>query len=93
MLRNGRSIAVSFLTTSDDSSATRVKACRENGPRRPRTVNGTVVVAVAKAVNRSPPYVLAGVPNPVLSTVVTIAFAMLPFGAWDGIHRAASPCS
>jgi len=27
-------------------------------------------------------YVLAGVPNPVLFTVVTIAFAMLPFGAW-----------
>ncbi|AMN43675.1 hypothetical protein [Rhodoplanes sp. Z2-YC6860] len=27
-------------------------------------------------------YILAGVPNPTLFTVLTVAFAMLPFGAW-----------
>jgi len=27
-------------------------------------------------------YLVAGVPNPALFTILTIAFAMLPFGAW-----------
>ena len=34
-------------------------------------------------------YLIAGVPNPFLFIVVTIAFAMLPFGAWAAFTAAA----
>lgn len=46
------------------------------------TFNGTVLVAVGEGVLIGAGYVLAGVPQPVLFGVMTIAFAMLPFGAW-----------
>jgi predicted PurR-regulated permease PerM len=46
------------------------------------TVNGTVLVAFAEGVLIGIAYFLAGVPNPVLFTLFTIAFAMVPFGAW-----------
>jgi predicted PurR-regulated permease PerM len=46
------------------------------------TVNGTVVVAVAEGVLIGVSYVLAGVPNPLLFALLTVAFAMIPFGAW-----------
>ena len=46
------------------------------------TVNGTVLVAVAEGLLIGIAYVLAGVPSPVLFTLLTIAFAMVPFGAW-----------
>jgi predicted PurR-regulated permease PerM len=53
------------------------------------TVNGTIVVAVAEGLLIGAAYVLAGVPNPVLFTVLTMAFAMLPFGAWAAFTAAA----
>jgi len=46
------------------------------------TVNGTVLVAFAEGLLIGIAYVLAGVPSPVLFTLLTIAFAMVPFGAW-----------
>jgi predicted PurR-regulated permease PerM len=46
------------------------------------TVNGTVLVAFAEGLLIGIAYLLAGVPNPVLFTLLTIAFAMVPFGAW-----------
>ena len=46
------------------------------------TVNGTVTVAVVEGVLIGVAYVVAGVPNPLLFTLLTIAFALLPFGAW-----------
>ena len=46
------------------------------------TVNGTVLVAVAEGLLIGIAYVVAGVPSPVLFTMLTIAFAMVPFGAW-----------
>jgi predicted PurR-regulated permease PerM len=46
------------------------------------TVNGTVLVAVAEGLLIGTAYVLAGVPSPVLFMLLTIAFAMVPFGAW-----------
>ena len=46
------------------------------------TVNGTVMVAVTEGLLIGIAYLVAGVPNPVLFTILTIAFAMLPFGAW-----------
>jgi len=53
------------------------------------TVNGTVVVAVAEGLLIGAAYVLAGVPNPALFTVLTITFAMVPFGAWAAFAAAA----
>jgi predicted PurR-regulated permease PerM len=46
------------------------------------TVNGTVMVAVADGAIIGMAYVLAGVPHPLLFAALTIAFAMVPFGAW-----------
>jgi len=46
------------------------------------TVNGTVVVAVTEGAVIGLAYVLAGVPYPLLLMLLTMAFAMLPFGAW-----------
>lgn len=45
-------------------------------------VNGTVLVAIGEGTLIGLGYWIAGVPRPVLFTVATIAFAMLPFGAW-----------
>ena len=46
------------------------------------TVNGTVVVAVAEGIIIGAAYVTAGVPNPLLFALLTVAFAMVPLGAW-----------
>ena len=52
------------------------------------TVHGTVVVAVAEGCIIGIGYLLAGVPNAFLFIVLTIAFAMLPFGAWAAFTAA-----
>jgi predicted PurR-regulated permease PerM len=52
-------------------------------------VNGTVAVAVAEGAIIGIAYVLAGVPHPLLFAVLTIAFAMVPFGAWVAFSAAA----
>lgn len=90
LLRNGRGIARSTLATADrifgdpgeGLTAKMVEAIRG-------TVNGTVIVAVAEGVVIGIGYVVAGVPNPLLFTVLTAAFAMLPFGAWAAFTAAA----
>ncbi len=46
------------------------------------TVNGTVIVAVAEGIIIGAAYVAVGVPNPLLFALLTIAFAMVPLGAW-----------
>lgn len=46
------------------------------------TLNGTVLVSVGEGVLVGVGYAVAGVPRPLLFTVLTIAFAMIPFGAW-----------
>jgi len=45
-------------------------------------VNGTVFVAIGEGAIIGLAYAVLGVPRPVLFAVITIAFAMLPFGAW-----------
>jgi predicted PurR-regulated permease PerM len=45
-------------------------------------VNGTVFVAIGEGTLIGAAYAIAAVPRPVLFALVTIAFAMLPFGAW-----------
>jgi predicted PurR-regulated permease PerM len=89
MLRSGRSIAQRFLMTSDrvfgdpgeGLVGKMVDAVRG-------TVNGTVIVAFAEGLLIGIAYLIAGVPNPVLFTILTIAFAMLPFGAWAAFTAA-----
>jgi predicted PurR-regulated permease PerM len=53
------------------------------------TVTGTVVVALAEGLLIGMAYVMAGVPNPVLNTLLTIGFAMIPFGGWLAFSAAA----
>jgi predicted PurR-regulated permease PerM len=53
------------------------------------TVNGTVTVAVAEGLLIGMGYAAAGVPSAMLFTVLTVAFAMLPFGAWAAFTAAA----
>jgi predicted PurR-regulated permease PerM len=45
-------------------------------------VSGTVVVAVSEGLFIGLAYVFAGVPNPLLFSLLTMAFAMVPLGAW-----------
>ncbi|MBV8685438.1 MAG: AI-2E family transporter [Alphaproteobacteria bacterium] len=51
-------------------------------------VNGTVFVAIGEGTIIGFGYALAGVPRPVLFALATIAFAMLPFGAWAAFSLA-----
>ena len=53
------------------------------------SVNGTVVVAVVEGLLIGIGYLLAGVPNPFLFVILTMAFAMLPLGAWAAFTAAA----
>jgi len=46
------------------------------------TVSGTVLVSVAEGSLIGLGYWIAGVPRPLLFAILTIAFAMIPFGAW-----------
>ncbi|MET0252061.1 MAG: AI-2E family transporter [Novosphingobium sp.] len=46
------------------------------------TVMGTVLVSVGEGALIGVGYVVAGVPQPLLFTVFTIVFALIPFGAW-----------
>ena len=45
-------------------------------------VNGTVFVAIGEGTLIGFAYAALGVPRPVLFAVITIGFALLPFGAW-----------
>jgi predicted PurR-regulated permease PerM len=47
-----------------------------------RTVAGTLLVSVVEGSIIGIGYVVAGVPQPLLFTVVTILLALVPFGAW-----------
>jgi predicted PurR-regulated permease PerM len=90
MLRNGYGIARRLRDTADrlfgdpgeGLAGKMVDAVRG-------TVNGTIVVAVAEGLLIGIAYLAAGVPNPLLFTILTIAFAMLPFGAWAAFTAAA----
>src|SRR3954453_14152318 len=53
------------------------------------TFNGTALVAIGEGVLLGIGYFIADVPRPGLFTVLTIALAMLPFGAWFAFTAAA----
>lgn len=91
LLRNGTWIAHRVLDTADrifGDPGERLASKMVEAVRG--TVNGTIVVAVIEGLLIGTAYVLAGVPNSILFTVLTIAFAMLPFGAWVAFTVAAA---
>ncbi len=90
LLSNGSAIASRFLETSDRLFGGAGEGLIEKMVDATRgTVNGTVLVAVGEGLLIGVGYLLAGVPNPVLFTVLTTAFAMIPFGAWAAFSTAA----
>jgi predicted PurR-regulated permease PerM len=52
------------------------------------TVSGTVAAAIVKGAVIGVAYVLTGVPHPLLFTVLTMALAMVPLGAWVALATA-----
>jgi len=83
MLRQGDVAARELLATADRIFGEPGEALCERTVFATRgIVTTTVVVAVSEGLLIGVGYLLAGVPNPLLFTVLTIAFAMLPFGAW-----------
>src|SRR5215216_2975421 len=82
-LRHGSWIAGRLLDTADrvmGDPGERLASKMVDAVRG--TVIGTVVVAVAEGLLIGAGYALIGVPSPALFTLLTIAFAMVPFGAW-----------
>lgn len=90
LLSNGRSVAHRFLETSDRLFGEAGEGLVEKMVDATRgTVNGTVLVAVGEGLLIGVGYLIAGVPSPVLFTIFTAAFAMIPFGAWAAFTAAA----
>jgi predicted PurR-regulated permease PerM len=90
LLRNGRSVANRFLETCDRLFGEAGEGLVEKMVDATRgTVNGTVLVAVGEGLLIGVGYLMAGVPNAVLFTIFTTAFAMIPFGAWAAFTAAA----
>jgi predicted PurR-regulated permease PerM len=90
LLRNGRWIAQRFLDTADRIFGDPGEGLAGKMADAIRgTVNGTIVVAIGEGALIGLGYLIAGVPNPLLFTVLTMAFAMLPFGAWAAFTAAA----
>jgi len=90
ILRSGDRVAGRLLTTADRIFGDPGEGLVERTVDAIRgTVSGTVVVAVGEGLLIGAGYVLAGVPDPALFIVLTIAFAMVPFGAWAAFTVAA----
>lgn len=83
ILRHGAWIANRFLDTADrllGAPGERLASKLVDAIRG--TVNGTVIVAVVEGALIGAAYFVAGVPHAFLFGLLTMAFAMLPFGAW-----------
>ena len=90
LLHNGRAVANRFLETCDRLFGEAGEGLIEKMVDATRgTVNGTVLVAVGEGLLIGVGYLVAGVPNAVLFTIFTTAFAMVPFGAWVAFTAAA----
>ena len=90
LLCNGRFAANRFLETCDRILGDPGEGVIEKIVDSIRgTVNGTVVVAVGEGLLIGVGYLVAAVPNAVMFTIFTTAFAMLPFGAWIAFATAA----
>jgi predicted PurR-regulated permease PerM len=83
MLRDGERLAANAVGTSRRFYGEfGERFMRRLGEAVRGAVNGTVLVAIGEGTLIGIGYWIAGVPRPVLFTLATIAFAMLPFGAW-----------
>ncbi|MCK1384249.1 AI-2E family transporter [Bradyrhizobium sp. 21] len=90
LLRNGRSIAGRVLETCDRLFGEAGEGLAEKMVDAVRgTVNGTVLVAAGEGLLIGVGYLVAGVPQAIVFTILTTAFAMLPFGAWLAFTTAA----
>lgn len=90
LLRHGRLIASRFLETCDRLFGEAGEDLIEKMVATTRgTVNGTVLVAAGEGLLIGVGYLVAGVPNAVVFTILTAAFAMVPFGAWLAFSAAA----
>jgi predicted PurR-regulated permease PerM len=90
LLRDGATIATYCLKTSDRLIGDAGEGLVDKIVAATRgTVNGTVLVAVGEGLLIGVGYFVASVPNPVMFTILTTAFAMLPFGAWLAFTTAA----
>jgi predicted PurR-regulated permease PerM len=83
LLRNGEAVGHRVLTALDRWLGTPGERLAEQMTNAVRgTVNGTILVAVGEGILIGIGFVVAGVPHAVLFAILTIAFAMLPMGAW-----------
>jgi predicted PurR-regulated permease PerM len=90
ILRSGDRVAAHLLATADRILGEPGERLVEKTVDAIRgTVSGAVAVALSEGLLIGAGYVLAGVPNAALFTVLTIAFAMVPFGAWAAFTTAA----
>ncbi|WP_245427653.1 AI-2E family transporter [Bradyrhizobium sp. MOS003] len=90
LLRNGRLLASRFLETCDKLFGEAGEGLMEKMVQATRgTVNGTVLVAAGEGLLIGVGYLIAGVPNAIIFTILTTALAMLPFGAWAAFSAAA----
>jgi predicted PurR-regulated permease PerM len=90
MLRHADLVGRQLLTTADRILGEPGDGLVEKTVDAVRgTVNGAVVVAVSEGLLIGAGYLLAGVPNAALFIVLTVAFAMVPFGAWAAFTVAA----
>lgn len=90
LLRNGRSISDRVLETCDRLFGEAGEGLAEQMVDAIRgTVNGTVLVAAGEGLLIGVAYFVASVPHAIVFTILTTAFAMLPFGAWLAFTAAA----
>src|SRR5947209_284453 len=83
MLRQGREIARQLMLSADRILGDPGEGLVEKTVAAIRaTVSGTVLLATIAGLLLGGDYLVAGVPSPALFTILTIAFAMVPFGAW-----------
>ena len=83
VFRNGAMLGQRFLALADRWLGDPGERIAGNLVRVVRgTVNGTVLVALGEGTLIGTGYFVTGVPQPVLFAVLTVAFALLPFGAW-----------
>jgi predicted PurR-regulated permease PerM len=83
ILRNGAWIGNRILETADKILGDPGELLASKMVETVRgTVSATAIVAVAEGTIIGAAYVIAGVPSPLLFALLTIAFAMVPLGAW-----------
>src|SRR3954452_7021372 len=90
VFRNGAMLGQRFLVLVDQWLGDPGERVAENLARVIwGTVNGTVLVALGEGTLIGIGYFAAGVPQPLLFAALTVAFALLPFGAWIAFSVAA----